>query len=565
MVTFHHCYTHSGTFTFAYEIHAETYIISALDRSTARHTTHASKMRRKNIFCDAVLEVGNDKFPVHKVVICSAMFRIGGISSEIMALVLDYIYTESITISENNVQDLVMAADMLNLVDLVQMCFKFMQGQLCPANCIGIWRFSDFVISPETRDLAWRYIMNHFEEVVECEEFLELTVKELISITEADELNVKNESFVFEAIVHWTHDHERRKRKFPQLLTKVRLSQIPLQYIQTKIIPNTLVKKNYDCLTTVVNSIQAADNLADNRLHRNSLVRPRLPGAILLAIGGWSGSDPTNAIEAYDYKADCWVNVTTHQERPRAYHGSVFFKGSVYCVGGFDRTEHFNSMRRLDMGTRTWHEMPPMYHRRCYVSVTVLQDRIYAMGGYNGQIRLNTAEVFDLEANRWSQIASMSEQRSDANCVALNGKMYICGGFNGTECLQTAECYDPETNQWTMIAPMTSRRSGVAVVAYADQIYAVGGFDGNVRLCSVETYNPSNNTWREVASMLTPRSNFGIEVVDDRIFAVGGFNGLTTTFNVESYDHLLNTWTEASRVWDCDCGGICSRLYPIIN
>uniref|UniRef100_A0A8C6WRA1 Kelch like family member 10 n=1 Tax=Neogobius melanostomus TaxID=47308 RepID=A0A8C6WRA1_9GOBI len=478
-------------------------------------------------------QIGNDKFPVHKVILCSASnffrakflrwdhngrkeFRIGGISSEIMALVLDYIYTESITISENNVQDLVMATDMLNLVDLVQMCFKFMQGQLCPANCIGIWRFSDFVISPDTRDLAWRYIVNHFEEVVVCEEFQELTVQELISITEA--------------ILHWTnHALEERKREFPQLLTKVRLSQIPLEYIQTKVIHNTLVENNYDCVNTVTLP--------------QSLIRPRLPGAILLAIGGWSGGDPTNAIEAYDYKADRWVNVTNPQERPRAYHGSVFLKGSVYCIGGFDRMEYFNSMRRLDMGTRTWHEMPPMYHRRCYVSVTVLQDCIYAMGGYNGQTRLNAAEVFDLEANRWSQIASMNEQRSDANCATLDGKMYICGGFNGTECLQTAECYDPETNQWTMIAPMTIQRSGVAVIAFKDQIYAVGGFDGNVRLHSVETYNPGNNTWREVAPMLTPRSNFGIEVVDDRIFAVGGYNGFTTTFNVESYDPLLNTWT----------------------
>uniref|UniRef100_A0A8C6UVX7 Kelch like family member 10 n=1 Tax=Neogobius melanostomus TaxID=47308 RepID=A0A8C6UVX7_9GOBI len=466
------------------------------------YKTALKEIRCKNIFCDAVLEVENDTFPVHKVILCGSSdfframfmrwdhdhtkeFRIGGISSEIMALVLDYIYTESITISENNVQDLVIAADMLNIVDLVQMCFKFMQGELSPDNCIGIWRFSDFVISPDTRDLAWRYMMNHFEEVVVCEEFQELTVQELIRITETDELNVKNESFVFEAILHWTnHALEERKSEFPQLLTKVRLSQIPLEYRRTKIVRNTLVEYNYDCLNTVANSMLASNDIAVNRLYRNPLVRPRLPGAILLAIGGWSGGDPTNVIEAYDYKGDFWVNVTIHQEKPRAYHGCVFFRGSVYCVGGFDRVEYFNSMRRLDMGTRTWHEMPPMYHRRCYVSVTVLQDRIYAMGGYNGQTRLNTAEVFDAEANQWSQIPHMSDQRSDANCATLDGKMYICGGFNGAECLQTAECYDPETNQWTMI------------------------------------------------------------VVDDRIFAVGGFNGFTTTFNVESYDHLLNTWTE---------------------
>uniref|UniRef100_A0A8C6S1K3 Kelch like family member 10 n=1 Tax=Neogobius melanostomus TaxID=47308 RepID=A0A8C6S1K3_9GOBI len=494
--------------------------------------TLLDKMRRKNVLCDAVLEVGNDTFPVHKVILCSSSnfframfvrgehnrskeFRIGGISSEVMALVLDYIYTECVTVSENNVQDLVMAAKMLNLIGLVQMCFKFMQGQLCPGNCIGIWRFSDFVISPDTRDLAWRYIMNHFEEVVVCEKFQELTVQELISITEAT--NLTNAKWIVILTIFFC-------------LFQVRLSQIPLEYMRTKVVHNTLVENNYDCLNTVANSV--------------SLVRPRLPGAVLLAIGGWSRDGATNAIEAFDHKADRWVNVTNPQERPRVSHGSVYFKGSVYCVGGFDGMEVLNSMRRLDMVTRTWHEMPSMYHRRDYVSITVLRDCIYAIGGCDDGQPMNTVEVFDLEANQWSQITSMTEHRGGANCATLNGKIYICGGFNGTECLQTAECYDPETDQWTMIAPMTFPRRDVAVIAYAGQIYAVGGYDGYVHLDSAETYNPRNNTWREVASMHNPRSNFGIEVLDDRIFTVGGFNGFFDTCSVESYDHLLNTWTD---------------------
>ena len=32
---------------------------------------------------------------------------------------------------------------------------------------------------------------------------------------------------------------------------------------------------------------------------------------VLLAIGGWSGGSPTNAIEAYDPRAEAWLNVST--------------------------------------------------------------------------------------------------------------------------------------------------------------------------------------------------------------------------------------------------------------
>lgn len=50
---------------------------------------------------------------------------------------------------------------------------------------------------------------------------------------------------------------------------------------------------------------------------------PRMSGAILLAIGGWSRGDPTNAIEAYDIRADRWMNVTNEFEYARAYHSTA--------------------------------------------------------------------------------------------------------------------------------------------------------------------------------------------------------------------------------------------------
>ena len=36
------------------------------------------------------------------------------------------------------------------------------------------------------------------------------------------------------------------------------------------------------------------------------LARPRVPHEVMFAVGGWSGGSPTNAIEAYDTRADQW-------------------------------------------------------------------------------------------------------------------------------------------------------------------------------------------------------------------------------------------------------------------
>ncbi|CAK6949361.1 kelch-like protein 10 [Scomber scombrus] len=526
-----------------------------------------NELRLTGEFCDAVIKVEDVEFQIHRIILCNcspyfgALFRrwstpekkvfsIPGVSPYMMQLIIEFAYIGYVSVTEENAQELLLAADQLNIMAIVQTCCTFLGEQLCPKNCIAIWQFSKFFYPFDLQRKAYRYIMDHFEDVVSSDEFLQLTVQELTNIIERDDLSVKNESAVYEAVLYWiAHAPEERGGHITVLLPKVRLALLGVDYIKMNVMSSELVKSNSECLPMVADATQIMCHIMTNRPavsgFCNPPARPRLPSSILLAIGGWSGGDPTNGIEAYDIRADRWINVTNNLERPRAYHGAIFLDGYVYCVGGFDRVEHFNSVRRFDLTTHTWHEMAPMYFRRCYVSVTVLNGCIYAMGGFDGHARLSTAERYNPKTNQWSLIAPMHEHRSDASCTALQDRVYICGGFNGTECLPTAEYYSPETNQWTMITPMNIRRSGIGVIAYADHVYAVGGFDGNNRLRSAEAYNPRTNTWNTVASMVTPRSNFGIEVVDDRIIAIGGFNGFTTTYNVEYYDATTDEWFEA--------------------
>ncbi|KAM4540281.1 kelch-like protein 10 [Fundulus diaphanus] len=523
-----------------------------------------NQLRLEGILTDAVVIADNEEFPVHKVILCNCtpyfcalftrwsspdqkVFHIPGISSEMMRLILDYAYTNSLTITEDNVWDLLEAADQLNIQEVVRVCYMFLESLMRPENCIQTWKYATAYLQQELRSKAFSYILKHFEEVVRCDEFLELSADELADIIEKDNLTVRKESEVYEAILRWTyHALQEREAHFPALLAKVRLALLNIEYIRENLLPNPLVKKQ--CQSLLSEAMGTISQLLLFRPHLtgvcNPFGRPRLPNAILLAIGGWSGGDPTDAIEAYDVRFDRWTNVTKNLERPCAYHGTAFLNGYVYCIGGFNRVEHFNSVRKFDPVTYTWHEVAPMYHRRCYVSVTVLNGCIYAMGGYNGYTRLSTAEYYRPETNQWKLIAPMHEQRSDASCTTLDNKIYICGGFNGRDCLQTAEYYTPETNQWTMITPMNSRRSGIGVIACAGHIFAVGGFDGNRRLRSAEAFNPETDLWMNVAPMITTRSNFGIEVLENRLFVVGGFNGFNTCYNVECYDTTANEWSE---------------------
>ncbi|XP_067281820.1 kelch-like protein 10 [Pseudorasbora parva] len=522
------------------------------------------EVRLEGEHTDVIINVNGKEFKAHKIILCgcSPYFRdlfstrwtnekhdIQGISSDTMSLIIQYAYAGAVQISEENVLELLVAADQFLVSDLVEACCKFLESILCLQNCIGICMFTKhFYSCSKLHRNAKLYTLQHFGEVQQAsEEFLELSLEHLWEMIGQDELNVKKEEVVFEAILRWIdHSPENRREHIAELLPKVRMGLMSPEYFMSNVRNNALLLDNEACSDILVRAMKAIFDLdMEGPTGLDQLTRPRLPSEILLAIGGWSTGNPSNAIEAYDTRADCWVDVTQEDERPRAYSGTAVLNGFVYIIGGFDGESYFNSVRKFDPISHTWHEVAPMYERRCYVSVAVLDGLIYAMGGINGRVRLRTTECYDPNTNQWTMLAPMNEQRSDASATSLEGKVYICGGFTGMECLFTAESFNPEANQWTLIAPMSSRRSGVGVITYGNLVYAVGGYDGASRLRSAEAYNPLSDSWHDIESMINPRSNFGIEVMDDQLFVVGGFNGLSTCSDVEYYNQMTNEWDEA--------------------
>ncbi|XP_053270297.1 kelch-like protein 10 [Pleuronectes platessa] len=519
------------------------------------------------LFCDAILEVEDVQFPIHRITLFQSslyfqalfkdrtttgqIFHIPLVSPDILRVIIEFAYTGSVASTEDNVQELMMTADMLNIVGIIQECSHFIGEQLCPQNCVGIWQFTNICHSSELRCKAFHYIIQHFEEVVPAEEFLQLSVKELTVFIGKDELNVRIESSVFEAILRWiSHIPRERERYIAKLLSKVRLGLTSKDYIMNKVIPNVLVKNHPKCRKIEDNSLLIILHKNSRRSLRsglrNSLARPRLPNSVMLSSGGWSEGNPICEIEAYDISANLWINISDKLQHARAYHGSVFLNGYVYFLGGFDRVEYFNNVIRLDLRTHVWQEVAPMYYRRCYVSVTVLNGFIYALGGSDGIVRLNTGERYCPETNQWTLIAPMHLLRSDASCTVLHGKIYICGGFTGTECLQSSECYDPETDHWTLTSPMSTNRSGLSAAAYNNLIYVVGGCDGNSRLATAETYNSRTNTWHSLSPMLTRRSNFCLAVIQDKLYVVGGYDGSSITQMAEVYNPLTDLWSNIS-------------------
>lgn len=114
--------------------------------------------RLKNQFSDVGLVVDNTIIRAHRSVLAAsspyfnAMFtgglveeqqelvEIRSISENILSILVDFIYTGNVNITQDNVQELFAAADMLELDEVVSSCISYLQEQLHFSNALGIYR-----------------------------------------------------------------------------------------------------------------------------------------------------------------------------------------------------------------------------------------------------------------------------------------------------------------------------------------------------------------------------------------------------------------------------------------
>lgn len=96
----------------------------------------------------------------------------------------------------------------------------------------------------------------------------------------------------------------------------------------------------------------------DKEVATPRIAMPRLPHEVIFAIGGWNGGAPRSSIETYDTRADRWVNISSEDPAgPRAYHGTGVIGFHIYCIGGYNGFEYFNTCRMFHVVKKTWKEV----------------------------------------------------------------------------------------------------------------------------------------------------------------------------------------------------------------
>ncbi|XP_072923581.1 kelch-like protein 3 isoform X3 [Hemitrygon akajei] len=484
------------------------------------HMTKAFKvmneLRSKSTLCDVTIVAEDVEIEAHRIVLaaCSpyfcAMFtgdmteskakkvEIKDIDGHTLSKLIDYIYTAEVEVTEENVQVLLPAASLLQLMDVRTACCDFLQSQLHPTNCLGIRAFADVHTCTDLLNEANAYAEQHFPDVMLGEEFLTLSLDQVSSLISSDKLTVASEEKVFEAVISWIkYDKEARLEHMAKLMENVRLPLLPRDYL-----------------------VQ-----------------------VMIVVGG-QAPKAIRSVECYDFKEDRWNQVAELPSR-RCRAGVVFMSGRVYAVGGFNGSLRVRTVDVYDAVKDQWTSIASMQERRSTLGAAVLNDLLYAVGGFDGSTGLSSVEAYNYKINEWFFVAPMNTRRSSVGVGVVEGRLYAVGGYDGAsrQCLSTVEAYNPVSNEWTYVSDMSTRRSGAGVGVLNGQLYATGGHDGPLVRKSVEVYDPSTNTWRQVADMNMCRRNAGVCAVNGFLYVIGGDDGSCNLASVEFYNSVTDKWT----------------------
>ncbi|XP_029345645.1 kelch-like protein 3 isoform X2 [Acyrthosiphon pisum] len=287
-------------------------------------------LHQNKVLCDIKLETDDGGVVFgYKVVLASAspyflaMFTnfseknqdqvtIRQLDSSALQIIIDFIYSGKILITEQNVQGLLPASNLLQIQEVKEACCDFLQAQLCPTNVLGIIALADLHSCTTLLTSSELYFQQHFWDVAEGVEFLSLSSEIMVRLISSDEFTVPSEEKIFESVIRWVkHDLESRKQFLPQLMEHVRLPLTSKDYIWKNVFKEPLLIDCSKCKGYVF------EVLRFNLLKSEELItipydirtKPRRPGStpkVILAVGGVGKKGILVSTEWYDPTINQW-------------------------------------------------------------------------------------------------------------------------------------------------------------------------------------------------------------------------------------------------------------------
>ena len=217
-----------------------------------------AQFREQGEFIDVHLKVGEDVFSAHRLLLAAssdyfrAMFthemkesnqevvelKDESISAATLKIVLDSIYSGDLQVNDENVLDVLVAADHLQVTSVVQQCCDYLQTQFVQLR-FDVQTYCQICTIADRRGLidlqeaTQSKMASMYKEVCEREEFLShIDADQFSNLLSRDDLSAPSETFVFKSVMQWVkYKKEERMAVAAKVIGSVRLGLVNIREV----------------------------------------------------------------------------------------------------------------------------------------------------------------------------------------------------------------------------------------------------------------------------------------------------------------------------------------------
>ncbi|KAL9954904.1 hypothetical protein ACROYT_G042490 [Oculina patagonica] len=504
-------------------------------------------------FCDLILEVEGRQLTTHRCILAAnsqffyTMFRSGmkesnqkllslqSVCFTAMSLILDYFYTREIVINDENVLDLLNASSFLLVTPVKNACIQFVYRRLSYDNCFSVLQIVEQFGADELAEKATNYIKTNFSHVVNSEEFVSISQKELVRFISKDDILVEKEEEVYQSVLKWVkHDEANRVAALPKLLMHLRKDSLPKGFLESE-----LTKEPVLMMASSHGEPVSKETKDSKRAKVSQKAENEKP-----------------VLELRPSTEICNVMIGVGNRTPRKHFFMIWTRKKGF-LSLRDQKSLASAMMQI-RGRLKWETKTYFSEFRVDASLVSLNGLLYYIGGchYESGSCRDTVECYNPEMKEWSFCAVLNMPRCRSGCVVSEQNIYVIGGgtkldFYAKPILSSVEKYDPERNYWTYVADLKEARSLPGCVYLGGKIYVIGGFSSyGVIMYNCEVYSPMTDEWQTIARLPHPycRIDSDVIIVENQITVP--FRADETDFSCEAlqYNRQSNEWLKVKNL-----------------
>jgi len=517
---------------------------------------YVNKNRNEGYFNDVNIKVADECFPANRMVLSCVsrvferMFKVEmqdpyektvevkEVDKKSMEILIDYIYNGQIFLNKENVMNLLAAANYLQVEDVKQLCYEYLNSILSTDTWFAMYSASAVFNDEYLKHHLHQYLICNFDEISLSANFKELSKADLTTfVSNLDRIEIE-ETLVYQLLIIWVKfDEDNRKTELPDLLRYVAFENLSEKFCSEVISREDLITNNFECMKVVF------QGFAQNFVKRKEKYK-------LIGFGN------QNYCELFHLNRQVMQNNRIpNLPIPLANFRLLQLNSVVFCFGRELKNTFLNKSYKIDLKKdKQWYEIASPDEAVEYLSASVFNDTLVVTGGYERYTA--SVEVYCSALNNWHKIARLKTARSHVELVNCEGYLYALGGIDDYDFnLSSVERLSAFDSKWEFVQSMLTPRQGHAVVSFKNSIYVFGGKINFEKLKSVEKYDPTVDKWQYVRDMSTARSNLAACVMNGMIYIACGFDASGKFVKIiECYDPLEDVWSVIGET-DVECLG----------